>query len=190
MGINPAWWAIQERPEWYVNVDVIGVKTHDAGLRLPWENPVMEQGKDSGQRVSALDPSIIVEVSKSSDLRKEVKKLRNVKANIRLIVTTDPTIRGEISGIPVIPYNELNSSTLGTFKETYWCDGNWEDCEFYTHEKKRLDAHKKLHERLDLYRNWERTSDPEWKRYEKKQYEKAKRAYDKHMQNWLTAKPA
>jgi hypothetical protein len=179
MGLNPVYWAIQKKPDWYVNVDVLGVKEHDARVDNYGDTIVDNHGKDTGRRVSFFDPSIVVEVSMSSDLKKEIRKLRNVKANVRLVVTADATLRGEVSGIPVIPYNQVNSSTLGKLKETFWCDK--QDCEFNTHERKRLDAHSEFHKRLDLFGNWEKCTTQEGKEYERKEYAKAKRAYDKHM---------
>lgn len=144
--------------QWYqpflARVDVLGLK-----MRRNDALGVEVEGR-KGMRISAASDSIAVEVSSSSDIRKEVAKLRRLEVDHRLIVTTDSTTFGEVSGIRVVPHDKLDAPTIRSLRRTYWC--GIEKCIFYSHNWKSCNAHNKRHEDLESYRRFsEETTNPE-----------------------------
>jgi hypothetical protein len=76
---------------WIVKPDILG-----------WVPVRSKRGKKEGNY------SIVIEVSDSSDVKKEAKKLQKIPAHHRLIVTPPNGIEGEIEGIPIVCIDNLH----------------------------------------------------------------------------------
>jgi len=94
-----------------------------------------------GKRLDVIGHAIAVEVSMSSDVKKEVDKLRRLPVNLRLVVTADSRIRGKLAGIPIVPHEKLDSTIIKNLKETYYCDEI--NCDYFTTNPEHYHRHKK-----------------------------------------------
>jgi hypothetical protein len=56
--------------------------------------------------------SFVIEVSKTSDLKREAKKIRRIKVDGRLIVTPSWEQEGELDGIPIVAFDNLDGEAL------------------------------------------------------------------------------
>ena len=131
----------EKKLEWTKIVDVLGLK-----MRIDGHGPLV-RGKN-GKRLDILGESIAVEVSNSSDVKREADRLRKVPVRLRLIVTTDLRTRGELSGIPVISYSKVDSAFISGLKEIFFC--HWQDCDYFTPDWNELFSHEKKHEESEL----------------------------------------
>jgi hypothetical protein len=66
----------------------------------------------NGKRLYLFGDSIAVEVSNSTDVKGEAEKIRRLPVKLRLIVSTDSRMRGELAGIPIVPHDKLDSAIL------------------------------------------------------------------------------
>jgi len=128
----------QKNPQWTAIVDVLGLKMKKDGLGQ------LVRGTN-GKRLDMLGETIAVEVSMSSDIKKEVDKLRKLSVRLRLVVTGDSRMRGELAGIPIVPHEKLDSTVIKSLKETFFC--RWSECDYYTTNIDQLWRHEKEHEK-------------------------------------------
>jgi len=106
------------------------------------------QGTDD-KRLDIFHGAIAVEVSMSSDVKREIDKLRKLPVNLRLVVTADSRMRGELAGIPIVPYQKLNSKIIRNLKETFFC--SWEDCDYFTKNREHFLKHEQKHGKHSCY---------------------------------------
>lgn len=128
---------------WTKIVDILGLK-----MRTDGHGPLV-QGTN-GKRLDLLGESIAVEVSDSSELKGEVEKIRRLPVNLRLIVTTDSRMRGELAGIPIVPYDKLDGAFIAGMRQVFFCP--WAKCDYFTTEHKELWRHEKEHEQQEILR--------------------------------------
>jgi len=127
----------EKKPRWTAIVDVLGLEMKKDGLGE------IVQGT-GGKKLNMLGKTIAVEVSISSDVKKEVEKLKQLPVQLRLIVTTDPVMRGELAGIPIVCYYNLNSTIVKNLKQTYYCDHGL--CDYFTTNREEMERHEKEHD--------------------------------------------
>lgn len=132
----------QKKPEWTAIVDVLGLKMRTDGI-----GPLVRG--TNGKRLHMLGETVAVEVSMSSDVKKEVNKLRKLPIKLRLVVTADSRMRGELAGIPIVPYERLDSTVIKNLKQTYYCDST--NCDYFTRNFEDLLRHRRRHEK-----HWDR----------------------------------
>jgi len=64
---------------------------------------------------------------------------------LRLVVTGDSRMQGELAGIPIVPHEKLDSTVIKNLKETFFC--RWSECDYYTTNIDQLWSHHKEHEK-------------------------------------------
>jgi len=82
--------------------------------------------------------------SNSTDLKREVEKIRRLPVMLRLIVTTDSRMRGELAGIPVVPHDKLDGAFIAGLRQVFFCP--WAKCDYFTTDHDEFFRHKKKHE--------------------------------------------
>lgn len=92
--------------------------------------------------------SIAVEVSHSSRVTDEAKKLRRVPVTLRLIVTTDPYASGEIGGISGVAHTKLDDKVIRRLRQTHFCYKK--GCDFWTRNPEQEVRHRKWHAEREL----------------------------------------
>jgi len=128
----------EKQPRWTAIVDVLGIEMKTDGI-----GPLVQ--RTNGKRLHMLGETVAVEVSMSSDVKKEVDKLRKLPVRLRLVVTADSRMRGELAGIQIVPHEKLDSAVIKNLKETFFC--RWSECDYYTTNIDQLWRHEKEHEK-------------------------------------------
>jgi hypothetical protein len=132
-----------KKREWTKIVDILGLKMRTGGY-----GPLV-QGTN-GKRLDLFGDSIAVEVSNSTDLKGEVEKIRRLPVHLRLIVTTDSRMRGELAGIPVVPHDKLDDAFIAGLRQVFFCP--WAKCDYFTTDHNELSRHSKKHEESEILR--------------------------------------